>query len=173
MKKTETVLSVLKEIRSLLRNRIPVPMSDVAIKPEVSGFVRFIDNGDGTITDKTTGFMWVKNPHTDLPGKFKSTLTWKDAISACKDLSFAGHKDWCLPTVEELRSIIDYTRGSEINEPAIDTKVFPDTKCARYCTSTTCAFSEGSAWFVYFGYGDVFYNVKDSTNYVRPVRSSQ
>jgi hypothetical protein len=173
MRKAETVLSVLKEIRSLLHNRMPIPMSAGTVKPEVPGAVRFVDNKDGTITDKKTGLMWAKNPHTDLPEKFKSMMAWKDAIAACKELSFAGHKDWRLPTVEELRSIIDYTRGAKENEPAIDTKFFPDTKCSWYWTSTPCAFSVGSAWCVFFGYGSVSDDSEDYNYCVRPVRSSQ
>jgi hypothetical protein len=173
MRKAETVLSVLKEIRSLLHNRMPIPMAAGTVKPEVPGAVRFVDNKDGTITDKETSLMWPKNPHIDLPDKFKSTMVWKDAIAACKDLSFAGHKDWRLPTVEELRSIIDYTRGAKENEPAIDTKFFPDTKCSWYWTSTPCAFSVGAAWCVFFSLGSVGYGNGASNDYVRPVRSSQ
>jgi hypothetical protein len=134
---------------------------------------RFIDNGDGTITDTHFGLTWIKNPHTDLPEEFKNTMPWQPAIDACKKLNFAGHKDWRLPTVEELRSIVDYTRGAKDNEPAIDIKFFPDTKCGWYWTSTPCAWNSGSAWCVNFYYGGVGSSYKASVNYVRPVRSSQ
>jgi hypothetical protein len=177
----DTVLSVLREIRSLLKKRLPVfevDLNSEAWRPtfysgKVDIAARFVDNGDGTITDRTTGLMWSKNPHTDLPEKFKGTMVWKDVITAYKELSFAGHNDWRLPTVEELRSIVDYTRGAKENEPAIDTKFFPDTKCSWYRTSTPCAFSEGSVWCVNFYYGNVSFVNKDYLEYVRPVRSSQ
>ena len=58
--------------------------------------VRFIDNHNGTVTDIHNGITWVKNPHTDLPDKFKERMTWKDALGACKDLNFVGHK-WIIP----------------------------------------------------------------------------
>jgi hypothetical protein len=134
---------------------------------------RFIDNGNGTIIDTHFGLTWVKSPHTDLPEKFKSSMVWKEAIQACKELSFSGHKDWRLPTVEELRSIVDYTRGAKDNEPAIDTKYFLDTKCSWYWTVTPCAWSRGNAWVVAFHDGYVGDGNEDGSSYVRPVRSSQ
>lgn len=133
---------------------------------------RFIDNGDGTITDTKSGLIWVKNPHTDLPDKFKERMIWKDAIQACKDLNFAGKKDWRLPTVEELRELVDYTRGKG-DEPAIDTKFFPDTKTNWYWTATPVVWGSGGAWLVSFGSGGVSSNGKGNYGYVRPVRSSQ
>ncbi len=133
---------------------------------------RFIDNGDGTIKDTKSGLIWIKNPHTDLPEPFKSYMTWKDAIQACKDLSFAGKKDWRLPSVEELRELVDYTRAAG-NDPAIDTTFFPDTKCPAYWTITPCAWGSGSAWCVLFSTGSVSPAYKDNVCSVRPVRSSQ
>jgi hypothetical protein len=134
--------------------------------------VRFIDNNDGTITDTKTGLIWVKNPHTDLPDKFKERMTWKDAIQACKDLVCAGKKDWRLPTVEELRELVDYTRGKG-DEPAIDAKFFPDTKTAWYWTATQVAWNTDFAWSVGFTSGNVICGPKATNAYVRPVRSSQ
>jgi hypothetical protein len=130
---------------------------------------RFIDNGDGTVTDTKTKLMWVKNPHTDLPNKFKKEMDWQDAIDACKELSFANHNDWRLPTREELFSLTDDTR----REPAIDKEMFPDTKSSYYWTSTPYAGLSGFAWYVVFGYGSVGYCYEGSSNYVRAVRSSQ
>jgi hypothetical protein len=174
-----------KQVEKILTNRIDIPGMAKDIAVSVSGQkvkiikvkefpkVHFIDNGDGTITDTHFGLTWVKNPHTDLSEKFKSTMIWKDAINACKELNFAGHKDWWLPTVEELHSIVDYSRGTGSNEPAINTKFFPDTKCSWYWTSTPCAWLSDDAWIVFFSYGSVSNSYKGYKYYVRPVRSSQ
>lgn len=135
--------------------------------------VRFIDNKNGTITDNKTGLTWVKNPHTDLPEKFKSGMPWQQAIDACKELDFAGHKDWRLPTAEELISLIDWEAGAKDNEPTIDTKFFPDTKTSWYWTITPCPWSAGLARMVDFSYGYVNYYSLGNGIYVRPVRSSQ
>jgi hypothetical protein len=134
--------------------------------------VRFTDNGDGTITDNKSGLMWVKNPHTDLPEKFKERFNSRDAIQACKDLDFAGKKDWRLPTVEELRELVDYTRAAG-DDPAIDTTFFPDTKTSWYWTVTPVAWDADYAWFVGFCGGSVSTSSKGGSYYVRPVRLSQ
>ncbi|MEI8350071.1 MAG: DUF1566 domain-containing protein [Candidatus Omnitrophota bacterium] len=147
-------------------------MKQVTRKQKTSS-PRFLDNENGTITDTKTGLIWVKNPHTDLPEEFKNYMTWKQAVDACKKLNYAGNKDWRLPTVEELRELVDYARGSKSEEPAIDTSVFPDTKCNWYWTSTSCAWDPSSAWVVDFYGGDVGNGGKGNSNYVRPVRSSQ
>jgi len=135
--------------------------------------VRFIDNKNGTITDTKTGLIWVKNPHTDLPGKFKSEMPWQQAIDACKGLDFAGHKDWRLPTVEELISIIDWEAGAKDNEPTINTTFFPDTKPRWYWTITPCPWIADYARVVDFSSGSVDSYSKGGYHYVRPVRSSQ
>ena len=64
---------------------------------------RFIDNEDGTVTDKLTGLMWTKDAQ-EIPG----LMDWWDAIEACNDLEFAGWDDWRMPNVKEMLSLIDY-----------------------------------------------------------------
>ena len=46
---------------------------------------RFIDNGDGTVTDNSTKLIWSKNAQ-QLPGE----MNWFDAVNECKNLVFAG-----------------------------------------------------------------------------------
>jgi len=164
------IVRELREIKEILIGKKVVCKPEV--KPELKNG-RSIDWGDGTIQDIKTGLMWVKNPHTDLPEKFKGEMTWQDAKEACEELDFAGYDDWRLPTVEELRALVDYTKGGKSGEPAIDTSVFPDTKCSWYWTSTPTAWCAGSAWIVSFSYGSVGTNAKDSRGCVRPVRASK
>ncbi len=45
---------------------------------------RFVDNGNGTVTDKQTGLMWTKD--ADPFG----TMNWHDAMAGCGSFSIAG-----------------------------------------------------------------------------------
>ena len=121
---------------------------------------RFTDNGDGTVTDTTTGLMWPV-------ATTAKNVTHKGAVKACTALDIAGHSDWRMPTVEELFALADRTRTS----PAIDIAFFPDTKNDWYWSSTPCAWSSGSAWLVHFGSGYANSNGRSYEACVRAVRA--
>jgi hypothetical protein len=130
----------------------------------------FLDNGDGTVTDNATGLMWQRCSAglsgSDCSSGSTQTRNWEAALSYCEDLSLAGHVDWRLPDVKELRSIVDNARYS----PAIDTTAFPGTIAGGYWSSSTYANGTDSAWYVYFDNGNVNYSTKTNPNYVRCVR---
>ena len=68
---------------------------------------RFIDHGDGTITDSLTGLMWTKD--ANLP---RVSRSWDETIRFVADmnagfLSNYGHSDWRLPNIVELESLVD------------------------------------------------------------------
>jgi hypothetical protein len=66
----------------------------------------YMDNGDGTVTDKATGLMWEKHGSSRLK-------TWRRAKSYVKELNynrFAGYSDWRLATIEELASLLERRR---------------------------------------------------------------
>ena len=68
---------------------------------------RFVENSDGTVRDKFTGLLWVKNTDAIL-----GAMNWTNAINACEELVFAGRDHWRLPTKNELLSLIDYSQSS-------------------------------------------------------------
>ena len=129
---------------------------------------RFIGNKDNTVTDTKTGLTWIKD-HKILGGNFDKTMTYEEAIKACRELDIGDHKDWRLPTREELLTIVDLTRYS----PAID-PIFVNTKTDDwYWTSTPYAPVSGNAWIVYVYNGGVVDVNKGYGYYVRSVRRSQ
>jgi hypothetical protein len=81
----------------------------------------FIDNGDGTITDKATGLMWQK---TDSG----QGLDWEGALAYAENLELAGHSDWRLPNAKELQGIVDYTRSPQTTGSAAIDPVFDITE---------------------------------------------
>jgi len=122
---------------------------------------QYVDNRDGTVTDTSTGLMWQQ---ATAPG----TYTWDQAISYCGSLSLAGYTDWWLPTIDELKSLVD-TRY----RPTIDPTYFPDTAASWYWSSTTHVSNTNYAWNVYFDFGYVSYPNKNYAGYVRAVRGGQ
>ncbi len=77
----------------------------------------FVDNRDGTVTDRATGLMWEK-------GDSGKGMNWKDALAwaqQCNAKKLFGHADWRVPSVKELQSLVDYTRSPDTSDsPAID-----------------------------------------------------
>ena len=71
--------------------------SDRALVAEVVRVVageRFVDNGDGTVTDTKRKIMWQKGDN----GK---EVTFEEAQEYCKSLRLGGHADWRLPKPDE------------------------------------------------------------------------
>jgi|GEM_PF-5512599 len=122
----------------------------------------FVDNGNGTVTDTTTGLMWQQ-----ATGNNGAPMTWKAALAYCASLSLAGYADWRLPNIKELDSLADLSR----NNPAIDTNVFLDTKLDKYWSSSTSASFARNAWRVDFSNGTGTHLSKSDSYYVRAVRS--
>jgi hypothetical protein len=136
-------------------------MNAVAQAIATPAAVRFVDNGDGTITDTRSGLTWSKATLCE------EEINHAQAEKICAELDLAGHNDWRLPTVDELFALADRTR----TEPAIDTEAFPDTQSDWYWTSTISAWSSGFAWIVGFYDGNANYYHRDYNNaFVRAVR---
>ncbi|MBU1720592.1 MAG: Ig-like domain-containing protein, partial [Bacteroidetes bacterium] len=84
----------------------------------------FVDNGDGTVTDTTTGLMWQK-ADDGIP------RNWLEALEYAEGLELAGCNTWRLPNIKELRSIVDRSQ----TDPAIDTSIF-SAQSDKYWSST-------------------------------------
>jgi len=83
---------------------------------------QFTDNGDGTVSDSATGLMWSQKDS----GK---GLNWQEALAFCEHYELAGYTDWRLPSIKELNSIVDYSKGqgyAAINETVFDITMVPD-----------------------------------------------
>ena len=79
----------------------------------------FVDNGDGTITDRVTGLMWTKN--------LTPKLTLEEAKVYLSQNNAGKHNDWRIPGIKELFSLIDYSGqvfGDKSIRPFINTKYF-------------------------------------------------
>jgi len=127
---------------------------------------RFIDNGDDTITDLQTGLMWEQQVvcvpflHcVDLVVPWRSAMAliaFFNGTSNGEELigdNFAGHLDWRIPTLFELKSILELDApGCGAGAPCID-PVFGPTGAGAYWTSTPEPFGLG-IWTVDFASGE-------------------
>lgn len=86
------------------------PEADAATLPPPPASVdkqsadRFIDNGDGTVTDSKSRLMWVKNGWSLT---FFAASQWEEATAKCRQFSQAGYSDWTLPSVVQWETLID------------------------------------------------------------------
>jgi len=117
----------------------------------------FTVNGDGTVTDASTGLMWQLDS--------ASNKTWEQALAYCGELNLGAYTDWRLPTAKELRSLVDYSRYN----PAINS-TFPNTVSFYYWSATTDVAHAENAWSVLFYDGDDSDDYKGYFNNVRAVR---
>lgn len=124
---------------------------------------RFVDNGDGTITDQATALQWQKgeNPRA----------SWFDALKACQELRLGGHEDWRLPNIKELNSILNL---SYANKSWYFGSVFPaegvQPPSLHYFSSTV--HERVYVWVVNFNFGyDGYYAGKNTQLLFRAVRN--
>ncbi len=121
--------------------------------------VRYSPNNDDTVTDHKTGFTWQTADYGPLG-------SWADANQYCVDLVLGGYDDWRLPRLDELQTIVDYSRS----HPAID-PVFAVDPTPGYWTSTTIVGYPDHAWYMEFSQGLVGGAPKAGAGgYVRCVR---
>ncbi len=147
---------------------------------------RFMDNGDGTVTDKLTGLIWLKkancigtdNPSFDTDGTSgDGKVYWQTALNFVTNLNVTpancgvSQTDWRLPNRNELLSLVDLGRFS----PALPLgHPFLNVQSDGYWSATTYAINTSSAWYVYLNGGDVGTSDKTVvTDYVWPVRGGQ
>ncbi|MBF0103102.1 MAG: DUF1566 domain-containing protein, partial [Desulfobacterales bacterium] len=118
----------------------------------------YIDNGNSTITDRTTGLMWQKKDDG-------VRRDWFLSLKYCEALKLGGYSDWRVPNIRELSRLVDDTQS----EIAID----PLFSCQPnfYWSSTTQSNSPNAAWGVYFYGGDMDWSQKNFSDLVRCVRA--
>lgn len=143
------------------------PFFALFVRGDDYGTNDFIDNGDGTVTDRATGLMWMQQDsgHLQAGEGGGGGLNWRQALAWADTLQHAGRDDWRLPSVKELQSLVDYTRSPLTHGTAAIDPVFASTPIvdegggsdfAFYWSGTTHANSQGLGFqgaYVAFGTG--------------------
>ncbi len=111
----------------------------------------FIRVKSGVVADFRTGLTW----QDDVKSR---QMLWREAINYCENLTLNGSSDWRLPNINELNSILDYTK----NDPSIysvflNTITGEDTNSAHYYYWSSTSYFEAKkrdfAWAIGFVYG--------------------
>ncbi len=90
---------------------------------------RFIDNGDGTVTEPKAGLTWSKSRIDEVE------VSHEKAVQLCAELRLGGHDNWRLPKRAELESLCDATEfHSDSRWYWSSTFCGPDLYCAWVVT---------------------------------------
>ena len=144
------------------------PMSQRNQKPVVPGHtekMRFTAE-HAWVRDTRTGLIWSKD--ANLAGR---PLTWQETLSMVDALNrehFGGYRDWRLPNIRELESLVDLSSHS----PALPTgHPFVNLQDA-YWSSTTSVYELRYAWTLYSRDGIVGVGFKPGDDFfLWPVRN--
>lgn len=134
------------------------------------GINDYVDNYDGTVTDRATGLMWSQDDS-------KEGMDWGEALEWVQDMneeSYLGYSDWRLPNAKELQSIVDYSHAPSYDgKPAIDTDYFSCTRIINedneedfpwYWSGTThAAFNGNGSFAAYVCFGRAMAYVPEIT----------
>jgi hypothetical protein len=100
------------------------------------GGMGFDTGTPGLAIDRRTCLAWERDDPTRSPGACppgrddESKLCWAEALKYCQGLILGGMREWRLPGVEALRTIV-----ASQSSPAVDSTVFPQARRSLYWTS--------------------------------------
>lgn len=140
---------------------------------------RYTDNGDGTVTDNTTGLMWKMcsegqtwsntggNACSGIGGTYSWSLALQHTVTA-NVAAFANYTDWRVPNRKELRSLVEV----KCFTPAINATLFPGTPTdTPFWSSSPYAWLTGYAWDVSFDDGKGNDEPQSVSRHLRLVRT--
>ncbi len=115
----------------------------------------YTDNGDGTVTDNTTGLMWKKCSQgktgaTCATGAL-SFVNQRTALASCEADTTGGYTDWRLPNIKELFSIVDFGRIYPAANPVFD---FSSGGGVQYWSSTSYQDPDYDDYALYVDFDD-------------------
>ncbi len=149
-------------------------MTHVVVRPAL--WMRFRDEPVCSSTsstpckDLTSGLVWS--------ARASSTMTWSNAISYCDNLTEGGYTDWQLPTISQLRTLIQNCSKTEtdgtcgVTDSRLNSSFWTESACYScsydvsggyskfgetgwFWSSSTLSDNTDYAWLVHFDYGGV------------------
>ena len=119
MRHTQNIPAAAAVLVAVLLVLGSVPAATAPGEPQAKAWSqdkRFIDNGDGTISDTRTGLMWVKKDSYLHTGRW---INWREAFEYVRQLNadmYADYMDWRMPTLDELHTLYeaDTTNSAQV-----------------------------------------------------------
>ena len=145
------------------------------IKQEVNKQRRFVDNGDGTVTDKEMKVMWKQTDGFQDNSKFMNWYDSRDYILKLNDESFAGYNDWRFPSLDEAQALYDpeiHIRDLDRFQIFIDSSFSPGGGFSTW-TSDERAYGTAAVFYYRYGYEDLAHKDGISKDTVRVIRTIQ
>ncbi|MBK5930897.1 hypothetical protein CCR82_10260 [Halochromatium salexigens] len=129
------------------------------VRDNHTGLIWEVKTDDDGLRDKDHEYTWY-NPETnggragtqDGGSCNQSDCDTHAYVQAVNEQGLCGAKDWRLPSVDELLSIVSNDR----TDPAIDTNYFPNARSSRFWSSSPVASASNGAWVVHFDHGSVY-----------------
>jgi hypothetical protein len=150
------------------------------VRDGVTGLTWEVKTSDGGVHDQAWTYTWYNsnaatncgNAGTPAGGSCGIAIPGCDTekfVNAVNSIGWCGFSNWRMPTVDELKSIVNYSTSN----PSITTAWFTNTKSSYFWSGSPYAGYSGSAWRVDFGNGLGYSGDKSDSYYVRLVRGGQ
>ena len=121
-------------------------------------YLRDYDNN--IVEDKITKLMWEDSENSQL-------MEMNEAINYCSNLALNNFKDWRVPSIQELQTIVVYNQN-----PSIDNDYFINTYPSYYWSSSYGLYKDKEGiWTINFERGSIDFRKKDSKAYIRCVKN--
>ncbi|MCX7088971.1 MAG: DUF1566 domain-containing protein [Methylococcales bacterium] len=172
-------------------NALPdsAPSWDCA-KDNATGLMWEVKTNDGGLRDQKWSYTWYDSNSPDGNKGVSSRTSYCKTNGRCDTEKFTqdvnaqglcGSKDWRMPTIEELRTVVYCSAGkysgndclNTTKRPTIDSGYFPNTLSVVFWSSSSNADGSGFARGVYFYDGNDYWIFKDGSSLVRLVRIGQ
>ena len=118
---------------------------------------KYLDNGNGTITDSETGHTWFRCSAGQVwsDGKCKGRAiirNFEEAQAWAEQAQIADMSNWRIPEIDEMTTIVE----DDCRSPAVDTNAFPGIQAENYWSSEDNFWISSMAWSLFFYKGEYY-----------------